>query len=529
MLLLAGSGCAALIYEIVWFQLLQLVIGSSGVSLGLLLAAYMGGLCAGSVLLPRFVPRRMDPLRLYAVLEIGIGILGLLVLLAVPIVARLYVEGAPDSTTAGLLGLVLRGIVAGACLLPPTLLMGGSLPAIARWLETTPKGVSWIGLLYSSNVAGAVFGCFIAGFYLLRVYDMAAATYAAVGINLAVGLASLVLSTRMDYAHTGKDIEPARAVRVRRAGFIYIAIAISGLAALGAEVVWTRLLSLLLGGTVYTFSIILAVFLCGLWLGSSAGALAARKVSYPAIALAACQILIVISIGWTAYALTYSLPYWPVDPWLSLNPFFNFQLDLVRCVWAILPATLLWGASFPLALAAAADPGGDPARLSGEVYAANTAGSIVGALAFSLFLVPGIGTRGSQQILIGLAAAGAIAAAISAMGTRTIRNTGVAVALAAVTVSTVTIFSVHDVPWEVIAYGRRIAPTIRGANLYPEANATKVLFRGEGINSSVLIAERGGQRHFYVSGKAEASNAPADMRLERMMGHIAALLHPNPR
>src|SRR5712691_12667585 len=100
-LLLAGSGCAALIYEIVWFQLLQLVIGSSGVSLGLLLAAYMCGLCAGSVLLPRFVPRRIHPLKVYAALELGIGILGLLVLFAVPMVARLYVEGAPDSMTAG--------------------------------------------------------------------------------------------------------------------------------------------------------------------------------------------------------------------------------------------------------------------------------------------------------------------------------------------------------------------------------------------------------------------------------------------
>src|SRR5207249_8989331 len=156
-------------------------------------------------------------------------------------------------------------------------------------------------------------------------------------------------------------------------------------------------------------------------------ALAARKVSYPAIALAACQILLVISIGWTAYALAYSLPYWPVDPWLSLNPFFNFQLDLVRCVWAILPATLLWGASFPLALAAAAEPGEDPAKLSGEVYAANTAGSIVGALAISLFLIPGLGTRSSQQILIALAAAGAIAAAISAMGIRRISNLSIAV------------------------------------------------------------------------------------------------------
>src|SRR5262249_2316564 len=159
-----------------------------------------------------------------------------------------------------------------------------------------------------------------------------------------------------------------------RAGFIYIAIGLSGLAALGAEVVWTRLLSLLLGGTVYTFSIILAVFLFGLWLGSSAGAMIAPPAQHPGLALAACPRLLIIGIGWTTYTLSYSLPYWPVDPWLSLIPLFNFQIDLVRCVWAILPATLLWGASFPLALAAAAAPGEDPARLSGEVYAANTAG-----------------------------------------------------------------------------------------------------------------------------------------------------------
>src|SRR3954466_8893237 len=105
-LLLAGSGCAALIYEIVWFQLLQLVIGSSGVSLGLLLAAYMGGLCAGSILLPRFVPRHLHPLKVYAALEAGIAILGVLVLFAVPLVARLYVAGASE----GLIGLVLRGL-----------------------------------------------------------------------------------------------------------------------------------------------------------------------------------------------------------------------------------------------------------------------------------------------------------------------------------------------------------------------------------------------------------------------------------
>src|SRR5690348_17651023 len=94
LLLFAGSGFAALIYEIIWFQLLQLVIGSSAISLGLLLAAYMGGLCLGSAALPRLVSRRYHPLRVYAVLELGIGLLGIAALFGVPLIARLYVAGA---------------------------------------------------------------------------------------------------------------------------------------------------------------------------------------------------------------------------------------------------------------------------------------------------------------------------------------------------------------------------------------------------------------------------------------------------
>src|SRR6185369_6403153 len=116
-----------------------------------------------------------------------------------------------------------------------------------------------------------------------------------------------------------------------------------------------------------------------------------------------------------------------------------------------------------------------------------------------------------------------------AMANRKLWNGALIAVLVAIVISVPVISSVQDVPWEVIAYGRRIAPTIRAANLYPEANLTKVVFRGEGINSSVVIADRAGLRQFYVSGKAEASSAPADMRLERMMGHIPALLHPNPR
>ena len=106
--------------------------------------------------------------------------------------------------------------------------------------------------------------------------------------------------------------------------------------------------------------------------------------------------------------ITQSLPYWPVDPSQSSSPWYTFQIDLVRCLWAVLPAALLWGASFPLALAAAASAEGDPGRLVGGSYAANTGGAIVGALGSSMILVPWIGTGPSQGVLIAALGAGAM-------------------------------------------------------------------------------------------------------------------------
>src|SRR4051812_4867834 len=153
LLLFVGSGCAALIYEVVWLQLLQLVIGSTAASLGVLLGTFMGGMCAGSLLLPRLVSGRRHPLRVYALLELGIGALGLVVLFGMPFVEHIYVRYAG----LGLPGFLPRAAVAGVCLLPPALLMGATLPAIARRVETDPGGVSWLGFFYSGNLAGAVF------------------------------------------------------------------------------------------------------------------------------------------------------------------------------------------------------------------------------------------------------------------------------------------------------------------------------------------------------------------------------------
>ena len=170
--LFVGSGCAALIYEIVWFQMLSLSLGSSAVSLGVLLGTFMGGMCLGSLLPPGVVSARHHPVLVYAVLEAAIGVSGLLILLVLPAVVRLYDSlGGP-----GVVGLAARGFVAAVCLLLPTLLMGATLPAIARHVEATPCGISWLGFFYGGNVVGAVLGCLLAGFYLLRVHDVTIAT-----------------------------------------------------------------------------------------------------------------------------------------------------------------------------------------------------------------------------------------------------------------------------------------------------------------------------------------------------------------
>src|SRR5882672_17984 len=190
LLLFVGSGCAALIYEIVWFQLLQLVIGLTNVSLGVLLGTFMGGMCLGSLLLPRIISRRHHPLRVYALLELGIAAIGIAILFVVPWISHIYTEGVGR----GFPGILLRGVVAALCLLPPTVLMGATLPAISRWVETTPQGVSWLGIFYGGNIVGAVFGCLLAGFYLLRVHDLATATYVAAAINGAVAAIGLSLA-----------------------------------------------------------------------------------------------------------------------------------------------------------------------------------------------------------------------------------------------------------------------------------------------------------------------------------------------
>ncbi|HXT71177.1 MAG TPA: fused MFS/spermidine synthase [Vicinamibacterales bacterium] len=514
LLLFVGSGCAALIYEVVWFQLLQLVIGSSSVSLGVLLGTFMGGMCLGSYLLPRYVGGNHHPLKIYAYLELGIGFMGLILLFGMPLVNGLYVWIGGGH-------IAVRAIVAAICLLPPTFMMGATLPAVSRWVKTTPSGVAWLGYFYGGNIGGAVIGSLLAGFYLLRVFDMAIASYVAVALNVTVALLGLLLSRITPGA--APEAETGDVRRAPGARTVYIAIAMSGFTALAAQVLWTRLLSLTFGATAYTFSLILGGFLFGLGIGSSIGAGIARTTDNPRMALGWAQMMLCGALAWAGYMLMASMPYWPINP-QNVDPWFTFQIDLVRCLWVVLPGAILWGMSFPLALAAVAAPGQDPGRLVGGVYAANTVGAILGSVASGLLLVTWLGTHTSMQVLIVFSAVSALMLLAPVAAGETGRgqlNWGPTVLLVVATAGAGLLArTVPDLPRLLIAYGRYSATWVGLSN---------IIYAEEGLNASVAVSEMSnGVRNYHNAGKVQASSEPQDMRLQRMLGHLTHLIPSTP-
>jgi spermidine synthase len=252
------------------------------------------------------------------------------------------------------------------------------------------------------------------------------------------------------------------------------------------------------------------VFLLGLGIGSSIGSAIAARTARPREALGWCQLSLCAGVLWTATMLSRSLPYWPIDVQISTAPWLKLQLDLVRCLWAVLPPAILWGASFPLALAAVVSRGQDPGRVVGSVYAANTVGAIAGSLSASLLLVAWIGSQHAQQLLIALSAASALLMLIP-----------VRAALSVVLAGGLLAVIVPPVPDVLVAYGRFV-PT-RGKN-------SEVIYMDEGLTASVAVSRGPGETlNYHNAGKIQASSDPADMRLQRMLGHLTTLMAENPR
>ncbi len=496
-LLFAASGAAALIYEMVWFHLVQLVVGASAISVAVLLCSFMGGMAVGSWLIPRVVQPWSHPLRIIAVLEAGIAVLGIVIPVTLPFVQQAYVA----VVGYGFGNVLLRAGVCVLILTPPTLLMGATLPVAARLRDVD------VGRLYTMNLAGAALGTALAGFYLLRVFDVYVASGVAIAINVVIAIVAPYLARGTRHQARG-TIPEARGSRYQ-APLLAVA-ALSGFTALGAEVVWTRQLSLLFGASVYTFSLILAVFLGGLAIGGAAGARVARTSTQPELALGRVQLALAVAIAAGAWMVVNALPQWQPTrsflPAIHASPTLTFTFDALRCAIAMLPATILWGASFPLTIAAARGA-------VAEINALNTAGALAGAILVTLIAIPWFGSQRAQQLLVVLAALSSVIVLVPRLKPST---TAVAAVIALISLSVV-----PEIPGRLIAFGRSV-------NSYDSIR--QFLYLSEGATASVAVTEGvAGAKQFHIAGKVEASDMDVDMRLERMLGHLPALLHPNPK
>ncbi|MEM6334830.1 MAG: fused MFS/spermidine synthase [Planctomycetota bacterium] len=565
-----GGGCAALIYEVVWFQLLRTTVGASSISLALTLIAFMGGLGLGAWL-AQHLPARWRPLHLYAAVEVAIGALGLAMPWVVPWVTMGYAE---LFGVGGMWALLGRAAVCGLVLLPPTVLMGMTLPVLARWFAATPRGVGRLSWLYAANTAGAVTGTLLAGFVLMRLTSLDTATAVAAGLNLAVAAAAfgLAFAVRdMDEAapqaeDSKRQPQPTpRTAPVAPAdggvpvGWVLATIAMSGATALGAQVLWTRVLSVVFGVTVYTFAIILAVFLLGLAIGKVLGGGIARRTRRPAMWLGLCQAGLVLAIVWAYHAISQRVPRMEALWWRYIDdPWQDFAADLTRTAYAILPATILWGASFALAVRAAGWGRHASDAVVARVLAANTAGAIVGTMVFSFVGLGVWGSSLSAKLLTATAgAAGVVMIALAARheprpelpsvpyrkwrlrmsvaevpsvlwlsgaatlraGWAVVRRPAGAIVLGFVLMMLATLPTVPDA----LIVGGRYARTITGG-------INPLIDHAEGVAAPVGVSrQRDGDMSFWVSGKIVASSLPEDMRLQRMLGHLAALKHGEPR
>lgn len=506
-----AGGAAALIYEVVWFQLLALQVGGATRAIAIVLATFMGGLGAGALVIPRLIPPTTDPLRACAVLEAFTALCGL----AMP--GAIAATGGCSAT--------VQWLAVSLLILVPTLAMGGTLPIATRALGAGRPAARQVAGLYAANTMGGVAGCLIAGFHLLRLHDTRVATLVAVTLNLAAALGAVWLSWRGMSSRAAAVARPSPDVDLgsipgRLDQGVLVTACLGGATALAAEVVWTRLLTLLLGGTTYTFSLILAGFLAGIGIGAAI----AGQLRPPRAWLAWCQTALVAAIAWGAWSLGVGLPAWPVNPRLAASPWGQFELDFVRCLVAVLPAAILWGASLPLAIGALAHAGAGTPRATAAVLAANTFGAILGSLAAALWLLPGAGSRATQGLLIAAAAVAAVVAMPPRRRgvTGVARWSGITAPMTALLLAAWLVPRTPELAPSLVAWGRLAA-------LFGDQPVEFLVVR-EGADSTLAVSRSvDGSLNYHNAGKVQASGEPQDMRLQRMLGHIATLVPDHPR
>jgi spermidine synthase len=510
------SGATGLVYETVWGRELHLVFGTSQFAIATVLAAFMTGLAVGGWLASRYVGRLTRPLRVYALLEVGVGVFAL----AFPAI-RAAIEPVYlafwHATDPGPVGFgMFQFLLVGFALLVPTACMGATLPVLTRHVAPSPEEAGrTVGTLYGTNTFGAVLGVWLVGFFLLPGLGVRITTVLAALANFALAF----VAWRMSREVPDVPPVPARAEAPVPRALLAIA-ALAGMSSLAMEVTWFRLLTLVFGASVYAFSVMLLAFLVGIAGGGHLGGRIADRLGARAVVGVAWAQLAVAALGWGVMWV------WPELPITFVRVFFVIRpmpelLWPAKCVIAMLvmvPGAIGMGATFPLLVRAASQ--GDLARPVGRLYAANTVGSLVGAFSAGFWLLPNLRITGTALLCVCL---NGIAAAIA--GTSARKWPLVAAGLATGLVW------IHPPPWEPMLMTSGVYKYVDNLDepTWKELrdlmiDRYQLLFYDEGLSSVVTVARNRttGNQWLANNGKIDASTT-ADMPTQVLCAHTPML------
>jgi len=549
--LLFGSGAAALVYQTAWQREFRLIFGSSTAASAAVLAIFIGGTGAGSLILGRHADASPRPLRLYAALEIAIAAITALTPLLLDLARTIYraLGGTVGLGMAG--GTALRLVLAALVIGAPTALMGGTLPAAARSVAPASDARRrLVGLLYAANTLGAVLGCAGSTFWLFEALGTRRTLWAACAANAAVALVAWAIAARVRPASAETAAAPAAApadpadahapALPPRAVLAFAAA--SGFVFFWMELVWYRMLGPLLGGTVYTFGLILAVALLGIGLGG---------VAYSAIRARGPATAMGLALTCALEALGLAIPFALGDriPLLALavrppsgSPLLDFLPGwLAIASLVILPASLVAGAQYPLLIALLGSGREQVGRHVGAAAACNTLGAMAGALLGGFVLLPNLTATGSWRAVVLTLLAMSIAAWLhgrrgaraSAPLKRRARSplVGPVPAIAALAAAAI-LATGPTAAWRHSPIGAgRVDPlyldTPALARSFLQTARQSIHWQAEGVESTVALDATDGLA-MVVNGKIDG-NARGDASTQVMGGLIGAALHPHPR
>ncbi len=378
------SGFAGLVYEVAWIRQAALLFGSTAFAVSAVLAVFFFGLAIGAYLFGRLGQQTRRPLILFARIEIGLALLALLSPYAFDLADFLYGIAYRILSDDPILRFATRLVLVACIILPPTMLMGGTLPLYCRqYARNSDKIAHAVGLLYGVNTLGAALGCVATGFIFLPDLGLRGAISIGVACNILSGLVVRAIAQREVFLPRAS--QPARAARDSRiTGVLFFAV---GFVALGAEVLWVRYLGLLISNTVYTYTLTLSVVLVGLVLGSILASQFSDRTESRAQYFGAFQ----VATGLIALA-TLMLP---PETWRELGD------DLYIYFAVLLPPAVLSGAAFPLAIRLSTHTAEHTTRVAGNLLAVNTLGGILGALSVGFIGIPFFGTEKSLLFITG--------------------------------------------------------------------------------------------------------------------------------